>query len=473
MTCRGGENIFPGKPCPGAYEARTGKFSPIFMTQAAVDDQHAVIGIPSSHPGAPEGFSSNPHPGAAWFRGANFGAFLHWGISSVREEVDLSWGMVAGTAYDLGKKITPRQYFAQADSFRPEAYDPEKWLRAAAAAGMNHAVLTTKHHDGFALWPSAFGDFNTKNFFGGRDLVGEFVGACAKTGIRPGLYYSPPDWYYNRHRMSFRRASDGSAANPHLGLDHEPITLPDEDPDWERDFHAYLRGQIEELLTNYGKIDLLFFDGRPEVISMARIRELQPSILVNERMHGYGDFATPECRVPEDAPSGPWEVVDTWDMAGRWGYAQPFVNRPAFWVAERLAQVSAMGGNYMINLAPRADGTLPGGVLEDLGWLGRWRRSAGDALVGHSPLPAGVRCNVPAVLRGRDVFLLVPNPLYHLINLTGVPAPDSVRLIGSEADLPHGHIPAFREGPRLNILVPPDSRSGGDIVRVRFSQPIA
>lgn len=442
------------------------------MSKSTVADQHAVIGIPTGKPEVPKGFVTNPHPDAAWFRGKNFGAFIHWGISSVRAEVDLSWGMIAGTAYDLGTKITPLEYFAQAQSFRPEAYDPEKWLRAAAAAGINHAVLTTKHHDGFALWPSAFGEFNTKTHFGGRDLVREFVDACARTGIRPGLYYSPPDWYYNRHRMSFRRASDGSPANPHLGLDHEPIGLPPADPAWEREFHAYLRGQIEELLTNYGKIDLLFFDGRPEVISMERIRELQPSILVNERMHGYGDFATPECQIPAEAPRGPWEVVDTWDMAGRWGYARPFVNRPASWVAERLCQVSAMGGNYMINIAPMANGSLPGSVVADLAWLARWREKAAGVLEGGRSLPVSIRTNMPAVVNGPELFVFPPNPCFHLAQITGVPAPRSVTLVATGESLPYGHIPTFREGPRLNVLFPPDRRQGGDIVRIQFSQPL-
>lgn len=442
------------------------------MSNSAVADQHAIIGIPPASPEIPAGFISNPHPEAAWFQERNFGAFIHWGISSVRAEVDLSWGMIAGTAYDLGTKVTPREYFAQAEAFRPAEYNPKAWLQAAADAGINHAVLTTKHHDGFALWPSAFGDYSTKNFFGGRDLVREFVEACAETGIRPGFYYSPPDWYYNRNRMSFRRASDGSGNNPHLGLDHEVVSLPEFDSVWESEFHAYLKGQIEELLTNYGKIDLLFFDGRPEVISMDRIRELQPSILVNERMHGYGDFATPECQIPAEAPTGPWEVVDTWDIAGRWGYARPFANRPANWVAERLCEVSAMGGNYMINLAPLADGTLPNGILSAFEWLAQWRGSANQALSQSIPLPGSIRCNVPATMLGDEIFLFVPNPLYHLLNLTGVPAPTDVRLVFSNQELPHGHIPTFREGPRLNIMVPPGARTGGDIVRVRFSGPI-
>ncbi len=449
-----------------------GNFDSHLMSESAVADQHAVIGIPSASVERPKNFVSNPHSGAAWFREGNFGAFIHWGISSVRAEVDLSWGMVAGTAYDLGTKITPREYFQQAESFRPDAYDPVAWLEAAAEAGVGHAVLTTKHHDGFALWPSAFGDFNTKHFLHGRDLVREFVDACAQTGVRPGLYYSPPDWYYNRHRMSFRRASDGSAQNPHLGLDHEAITLPPFDEAWERDFHAYLRGQIEELLTNYGPINLLFFDGRPEVISLERIRELQPSILVNERMHGYGDFVTPECQIPARAPAQPWEVVDTWDMAGRWGYAQPFINRPAAWVAERLSHVCAMGGNYMINLAPKADGTLPAGILDDFAWLKRWREVAERAVFGAQNLPDTLSCNVPGTCLGNEIFLFPPDSFFSLINLTGVPAPKSVTLLATGTALPHGHIPTFRDGPRLNILLPPDVQTGAQIVRIEFAESI-
>jgi alpha-L-fucosidase len=442
------------------------------MSNSAVADQHAVIGIPSGSAPVPSGFAPNGHPEAAWFGERNFGAFVHWGISSVRAEVDLSWGMIAGTAYDLGTKITPKEYFAQAETFRAESFQPREWLQALAAAGVNHAVFTTKHHDGFAMWPSAHGDFSTKNFLEGRDLVGEFVEACRATGIRPGLYYSPPDWFFNRHRMSFRRASDGSPGNPHLGLEHEPITLPPHDPEWEEKYHAYLRGQIEELLTNYGQIDLLFFDGKPEVISIDRIRELQPSILVNERMHGYGDFSTPECRIPVEAPTGFWEVVDTWDIAGRWGYALPFVNRPASWVAERRGRVASMGGNYMINLAPQADGSLPEEILSDLAWLAKWQYHAKPALAAMQRLPDRIRCNLPAAVNGRDVYLFLPDSLLHLINLTGVPAPESVRLLGSGVDVPHGHIPTFREGPRLNILVPPKAKSGGDIVHVRFTEPV-
>jgi len=160
-------------------------------------------------------------------------------------------------------------------------------------------------------------------------------------------------------------------------------------------------------------------------------------------------------------------------MAGRWGYAKPFVNRPVCWVAERLSEVSAMGGNYMINLAPSADGTLPEGIINDLEWLAKWQEASHPALFEAKPLPTSIRSNVPASMLGNEIFLFVPNPCYHLLNLTGVPAPADVRLVHTDQVVPHGHIPTFREGPRLNILVPPESRMGGDIVRVRFSDSIS
>ena len=437
---------------------------------SAVDDQHAIIGVAPEKKAKPEGFVSNPHPGAAWFSEGNFGLFIHWGISSVDALVDLSWGMVDATAYDLGVKVTPREYFRQAERFHPDQYDPEKWLRAAAAAGMNHAILTTKHHDGFALWPSDYGDFNTRNFLGGRDLVREYVEACRRVGMKVGLYYSPPDWYFNRERMSFCRASDGSEKVPHLGLDHEVVDLPPADPGWEARFHAYLRGQIEELLTRYGQIDLLFFDGRPEVISLERIRELQPGILVNERMHGHGDYVTPECHLPAEAPAGTWEVVDTWDMAGRWGYVEPFANRPSQWVIQRLCHTRALGGNYMVNVAPRADGCLPDEVYRDLDIIAEWQVRGRESISGVAPLPSRICANVPGTMKGKTAYFFPPRDYFNLIGMRDVPPPESVTLLHDGQPLPYGYMGRFKDGPRFNILLPLDRRSGVDVIKVEFSE---
>jgi alpha-L-fucosidase len=431
-------------------------------------DQHSIIGIPNNNDNKPVNFQSNPHPDAAWFRRGNFGLFIHWGISTVNGTVDLSWGMIQGAAYDLGRKITPREYFDLAPRFQPDQFNPRKWLKAAKAAGMNHAILTTKHHDGFALWPSAFGDFNTKRWQNGRDYVREYVDACRELDFKVGLYYSPPDWHYTRERMSYCRASTGQMPTPHLDLDHKPRTLPPPDPAFDRAHHAYLKGQIEELLTNYGRIDLLFFDGRPEVISLDRIRELQPGILVNERMHGYGDYTTPECRVPDQAPNPPWESVDVWDVAGRWGYAEPFMQKSAQSVIWRLCQCLGMDGNYMVNVGPLASGELPARVYADLAEIEQWRSWAAPALRNFKPLKD--ICRLPANDQGDTIYVFVPPLTEHLIGLEPVRRPKSITLLRTGTPLQYGYMDTYRPTAKLNIVPPSvtESYRGVEVIRIDF-----
>jgi len=317
-------------------------------------------------------FRRNPHPGAQWFGEGNLGLFIHWGISSVSAKVDLSWGMIANTPWetDPARKMTPTAYFALAERFRPRSYDPRAWLKAASDAGFRYAVLTTKHHDGFALWPSRHGTFNTSLYAGGTDYVRAYVEACRDLGLKVGLYYSPPDWYMQRSDMSFRFQSKGTPDSPHYGLNHEPIELPPPSPERTEAYRRQIRAQIEELLTDYGTIDLLWFDGGPDVISIDDIRALQPSIVVNSRMHGYGDYETPERTMPAQAPDGWWELCDIWPEGSGWGYTEPHRYQPTEWVLSRWAQVKAMGGNYLINVAPNADGELPPAYYERIRELG-------------------------------------------------------------------------------------------------------
>jgi alpha-L-fucosidase len=321
-----------------------------------------------------ETFRRNTHPGAQWFPAAELGLFLHWGVSSVHGGIDISWGMMAGTPWDREQedrnKVTPNEYFALADRFAPRRYDPDRWLRAARDAGFQYAVLTTRHHDGYAMWPSAYGDFSTRTRMGGRDLVGPFVEACRANGLKAGLYYSPADWHWSRHAMSFHYGSGDPEHWPgraHFGLDHEPLAeLPKPTAEDERAFVRYVNGQVEELLTRWGTIDVLWFDSTlSEPIPFETIREMQPSILVNERMHGYGDFTTPECALPEAPPSGWWEMCDMFNRRA-WGYTSPPEYNGAERMFARFAKARAMGGNYLLNMAPDPDGELPAIAYERL-----------------------------------------------------------------------------------------------------------
>lgn len=416
-------------------------------------------------------FQRTTHPDAQWFANAGLGLFIHYGLSSVDGRVDLSWGMMADTPWDKGAfKLTPEAYFKLAERFKAERYDPGRWLRAAKQAGFRYAVMTTKHHEGFALWPSAYGDFNTKSFMDGRDLVRPYVEACRTNGLKVGLYYSPPDWHYNRNQMSFRYRQEGATNYVPYGLRHEPITLAkqslEEERRWDQDYRSYLRGQIEELLTNYGPIDLLWFDGGPDAISIGRIRELQPGIVINPRMHGIADFETAEVEFPKARPTGWWEMCVIWNNGG-WGYTAKEQYRSTASVLEEFSRARAWGGNYLINVGPRANGELPEVAYQRLDELGAWMRHSGPALMDTSPGSWPEDCNVPYTTKGDLRYLLVPPRFKSTVELKGTPRPADVRLLRT------GEPVAFRfDGSETSGVVsfelPTGSRSGlMDVVAVK------
>src|SRR5262249_9754652 len=208
------------------------------------------------------------------------------------------------------------EYYATAARFDPRTYDPRAWAAAARRAGMQYAVLTAKHHDGFALFDTRHSDFSARHAPVGRDLVRPFVDAMRAAGLRVGLYCSLSDW----HHPDYPAFTD--ADRPY---DFFALPQPTE-AQWER-YLAFLFAQVRELLTGYGPIDLLWFDGgwerlppsrwRPEALR-ALIRSLQPDCLVNDRLPGGGDFETPEKVGPARTPAGPWETCLT--MNESWGY---------------------------------------------------------------------------------------------------------------------------------------------------------
>ena len=321
----------------------------------AVQDQHAAIGIPQKAAAAPTNHATDTQ----WYRQAGLGMFLHWGLSAVEAKHDLSWAMMANIDWNPDP-LTPETYFKLADRFQPQRYEPERWLQAAKEAGFGYAVLTARHHDGYALWPSKYGDFSTRTHMRSRDLLRPYVEACRKVGLKVGFYYSPPDWHFNRHYMSFGYNSKGTAESPHLGTRHEPIQLRAKPAEFDAQYIQYLNGQITELLTNYGKIDLLWFDGSsgPQVMAQTEIRRRQPGILINDRQHGAGDFTTQfEVGLPTKRPPGLWEHC--FSMVGNWGYSEPETWLPTPRLLVRLVRCRAWGGNVLANFAPRADGQMP------------------------------------------------------------------------------------------------------------------
>lgn len=377
----------------------------------------------------------NPDPRASWFPEAGIGLFLHWGISTVRATLDLSWGMICGWEFagrtateeeiremnkplrerKIGKHFTPNQYFDLAKDFKGERFDADAILKKAKETGFRYAVFTTRHHDGFAMWPSKYGNFSTKNYLGGRDFVREFAEACRKYGLKVGFYYSPPDWHFNKNYMSFlvETAKKRNPALPYLDADYNPTTLPSAEETQKHNevYGAYVAGQIEELLTEYGKVDLLWFDGgMPEgqVYPMDKIRALQPGIVVNSRLHGTGDFETMEVKVKEadSRPEGWWEYCTMWMTRG-WAYMKDVPYRPLSAISAEYARTVAWGGNYLPDIGPMADGTLPKEAIQTLDAFAAWRNANIDAFENTRPLISGERCSFPASAKENRRYLYI------------------------------------------------------------------
>lgn len=330
-------------------------------------EQHNVIGYAASG----KTLTRTTDPAAQWFfEKTNLGLFIHFGISAAGDDIDISWGMMDNP--DRRAKgngiLTPNEYWALAEKFNPGHFEPKKWLSAAKNAGFSYAVFTTKHHDGYALWPSDFGDFSTKQYLGGRDLVAEYVSACRKVGLKIGLYYSPPDWRLNREYMSFMTGSRSEKypERPHEDADHKPVDRIPEMPAAHKEMLVrYFNGQVRELLTRYGQIDLLWFDGTLPSLEGAmkidEIRALQPQIIVNDRLWGTGDYCSRfECKLPTEKPDVPWETAQIWHVGGGWSYVKnadkyraPEITLHQYEVAKKF------GGNLLLNIAPDGDGVVP------------------------------------------------------------------------------------------------------------------
>ncbi len=375
------------------------------------------------------------HPDAQWFPDAGLGLFIHWGLSSVKN-MDISWPMIPGRAladkkldsaelarvvrekdYNLNGKspsITPNQYWAMAKDFNPQNYDPDKWIKAAKEAGFTYAVLTTRHHEGFALWPSEYGDFSTKNFMGGKDLIKPFVEACRKYGLKVGLYYSPPNWYFDRDYMSFLygKAHTTNPGLPKVDADLNPGMVAKTDAEIKKhqaEYAAMVRGQVEELLTRYGKIDLLWFDGKPpvpngnNVITQEEIRKLQPGIVINPRLHGKGDFVTFERNPPAKDPDGWAEFCNTWTNSWANSNTQPF--RSNAFVLGQFVSARAWGVNYLLGVGPTADGIFPDAVYRNMKLVEDWMKINGVSVQHVQQLPPGETASVPSTAKGNYRYL--------------------------------------------------------------------
>lgn len=334
-----------------------------------------------------------------WFTDARFGMFIHFGLYSVagRGEWYASIEQVPAEKYD--------EYFK---SFSPIQYDPVFWARTAKEAGMKYAVFTAKHHEGFCLFDSAYTDYKSVNTPIGRDLLREYVEAFRNEGLRVGIYYSLVDWHhpdYPAYGDPFHPSRNAKAAQ-------------NTDCNFNR-YLNYMHAQVKELCTNYGKIDLFWFDFSYEGHSgpdwraqelTEMVRSLQPGILINSRLEASGgslgslltssptpwagDFITPEqivppapLRTPGNAPVC-WEACQT--LNNSFGYtADDHVYKSAGICIQQLVDCVSKGGNYLLNIGPDANGSIPPQAVEILKEIGRWMKDNHESIYGckESSLP--------------------------------------------------------------------------------------
>ena len=359
----------------------------------------------------------NPHPDAQWFPDASLGLFMHWGIHSVAG-AQPSWDMVANFKYG-GRLSPPDKYYALANQFNPQKYDPDKWMKAAKDAGFQYAVLTSKHHDGYALWPSKYG-IGTKQYMNGRDLLKPYVEACRENGLKVGFYFSPRDWHFPglMHPNEF---------DVNTWDDIPPVTdFEKNQKDYER-FMGFVLKQIEELLTRYGKIDILWLDGMSfsQIEDMhteqvyAWIRSIQPNIVINDRWSRivnpdgsgrgirFGDFTTPfECKLPTYTPSKWWEHCDIWTggHAG-WGHDKRGRFKPEKWFFEHLVTSRELGGNFLPNVGPSGEGEMHPNYYATMGKIAGWMGHSKESVIGCGISPGRERSNVPITTRDNVWYL--------------------------------------------------------------------
>ncbi|MFE9566354.1 alpha-L-fucosidase [Streptomyces sp. NPDC006487] len=339
-----------------------------------------------------------------WFTEAKLGILVHWGIYAV-DGVPESWSFFGGD-------LTRDAYMRQLDGFTASRYRPDGWALLFRRAGAKYAVLTAKHHDGVALWDTRRSDLSVAGRSpAARDLVGPFAEAVRRQGLRVGLYFSHSDWSH----PDYPSVRPSSLHRPWVDNRYAMPAPGQEDPDrWERFLEGVHRGQIRELQDLY-RPDLLWFDGAWERDERQwRMRELREEILrrrpetvLNGRMLGHGDYATPELGVPIIRPEGPWELCYT--IGDAWGYQPGDVHPKSVRELVRVfAETIGHGGNLLLNTGPKEDGTIPADHADRLEGLGGWIRRNREAVEGTvAGLPYGHHYGPSLISEDRRTLFLV------------------------------------------------------------------
>ncbi len=387
----------------------------------------------------------------AWWRDARFGMFVHYGLYS--QEGRHEW-------LQSFENVPKEEYEEFAKTFNPKPGCCREWAKLAKAAGMKYMVLTTRHHEGFSLWDSKINPYNSMNACG-RDIVREFVDACREFDLKIGFYTSLMDWH---HPDGWRCAFDNEA---------------------RRRFLDYIEMLNTELLTFYGKIDILWYDvsnpmqgweGWDSLARNQRLRALQPHIIINNRSALDEDFSTPEENIA--ATQRDWEACMTFNRIS-WGYIDPEQARPYCYTAQQiidmLATCASEGGNLLLNIGPAPDGSVPEDAVEPLTTVGKWLEANGEAVYGKKKRISSwidFKCSgVSRVSRdSRYVYLWMRIwPKGGKMGLGGfIEAPKSVTYMdGTPIDFEHrGHRILLKNLPQAH----PDKSANITVIRLEYGE---
>ncbi|MFZ0281289.1 MAG: alpha-L-fucosidase [Bacteroidales bacterium] len=365
----------------------------------------------------------------AWWRDARFGMFIHWGVYAVPAG---TWdgrqiGGIGEWIMNRGK-IPVADYQTIASQFNPVKYDPDSWVRMAKEAGMKYIVITSKHHDGFALFETEASKWNVVDATPyGKDLLKPLAEACKKYGIKLGFYYSQAQDWNNPGGSAARRITKEGWANPDSVIidaytrEHNGHWDPAQE---KRTFAEYIDAvavpQVRELLTNYGELAVLWWDTPTNMTDEAALKlqsllALQPSIITNDRLkrpNFPGDHKTPEQRIPNlsELDGQDWETCMT--MNGTWGYKSYDHNykSPAKLI-QNLLDIASKGGNFLLNVGPTAEGEFPAESVEILSQIGKWMEVNGEAVYGTKASPWGLfpwgRCTKKEAKNGTTLYFSV------------------------------------------------------------------
>ena len=396
-----------------------------------------------------------------WWREARFGMFIHWDMSSVAG-TEISWSRLGPKPLDIfkdpagtgGDSIYDNLY----KRFNPVKFNAKKWVAIAKDAGMKYIVFTAKHHGGFCMWNTKFTNYSIMNTPYGKDVILELSAACHAAGIRLGIYYSPRDWHH-----------------PDYGIGDNSK------------YEAYMTGQLEELLTNYGQVDVVWFDsfGKGASINywhadkvLELVRKLQPETIINNRCNYFGenvpslqaDFDTPEQTIGSYQTTRNWEscmcVVDA--PKGGWSYRKDGKVKSFAECIRNLVGCATGDGNLLLDVGPDQTGIIPADQANRLAQIGNWIRKYGFTVYGTSGGPFRNGKWGGGTFKGNKVYI-------HLFET----APDTVKIplfkekLLKIANLSGGNVKAIQANGNLLIVSSPSDRNSPDtIIELTFSQNV-